>query len=206
MKSPEVLVLFVLAAVAGFAVPETVSAESENSVNLGFGGVPALMQHCKAHVYIVEYEHLLTPRITLLGRGSGVNYRFDDSEYVEQGKPRGMDVGARYYPDGGMKGFFVGGTVGYWKADWTFKHDKGRPNETQGNGETDSLRVNFDMGGRFPLGSSAASIIPAVNIGRYFPTTSCEYSAPASLVGTACGQETEVKSYIFLSVMAGIGF
>ncbi len=199
--------LFIVAVAAGTMPPEAVFAETENSINLGFGGVPRLMPHCKANVYILEYEHMLSgSKFTVFGRGSEVDYRFDDGIYVEEGKPRGADVGARYYLAGGMKGFSIGGSVGYWTADWTFINNKGTVYELRGRGENDSLRANIDIGGRFPIGSSSVSIVPAFNIGKYFSSLSCEYTAPVSWIGTACNQDTEVHAYMFLSVTVGIGF
>jgi hypothetical protein len=206
MKRPLMVVLFVAAVAAGAMTPGTVSAEPANSVNLGIGGVVQILPHCKANVAIVEYEHMLGPKIAVLGRGSGVDYKFDDGRYREVGRPRGVDLGARFYPAGGLKGFFLGGTLGYWMANWTFTQNKGMSDEFQGKGKTDSIRANVDIGARFPIGSSSVSIMPALNIGKFFSSTSCEYTAPASRVGTSCSQNTEVKYYAFLAVTAGIGF
>ncbi len=206
MKRPLMVVLFVAVVAAGAMIPGAVFAEPLNSVNLGMGGVVQTMPHCNAKLYIVEVEHLLGTKIAVLGRGSEVDYKFDDGEYREKGRPKGVDLGARYYPAGGMKGFFLGGTVGYWKADWTFIHNKGLSDEYQGKGENDSVRVNVDLGGRFPIGSSPVSVMPAINIGKFFSSTSCDYTAPASLVGTPCSQKSEVEYYFFLAVTVGIGF
>jgi hypothetical protein len=63
-----------------------------------------------------------------------------------------------------------------------------------------------DLGGRFPIGSSPVSIMPALNVGKFFSSTSCDYTAPASRVGTSCSQESEVEYYFFLAVTVGIGF
>jgi hypothetical protein len=206
MNSPLMVVLLVAAVAAGVMTPGTVFAEPANSVNLGIGGVVQTMPHCRATVYIVEYEHMLDSKIALLGRGSEVDYKFDDGTYFEVGRPRGVDIGARYYPAGGMKGFFISGTLGYWTADWTFTHNKGSSDEFLGKGNTDSIRANVDIGGRFPIGSPSISIMPALNVGKFFSSTSCEYTAPASRVGTPCSQNTEVRYYLFLGVTAGIGF
>ena len=206
MKRSLVVVLFVAAVVAGVMRPVTSFAESMNSMNIGIGGVVQTMPHCKATLYIAEYERMLGPKIAVLGRVSEVDYKFDDGKYLEEGRPKGVDIGARYYTAGGMKGFFIGGTVGYWMSDWTFTDFKGQPNEVQGKGDSNSVRVNVDIGGRFPIGSSSFSIIPALNFGRFFPSTTCEYTAPPSRVGTSCSQRTEVTNYLFLSLMAGIGF
>ncbi len=206
MKKTCMVVLFVAAVAAGMMTPGSVFAEPANSVNLGIGGVVQLMPHCKANVYIVEFEHMLDSKISVLARGSEVDYHGDDGKYLEDGKPRGVDVGARFYPAGGMKGFFIGGTLGYWTSDWTFIHNQGKPDEWQGKGKSDSIRAHVDIGGRFPIGSSSVSIMPAFNFGKFFPSTTCEYTSPASRVGTPCSQKSEVEYYMFLGVMAGIGF
>lgn len=205
MKRSLAAVLFVAAVAAGVMTPGTVFAEPANSLNLGLGGVIQTMPHCRAKVYILEYEHMLGPTIAFLGRGSGVDYKFDDGKYLEEGRPRGVDVGARFYPDGGMQGFFIGGTLGYWMSDWTFTNYQHRPDEVSGKGTSDSVRANLDMGWRFPV-SSSLSVMPQMNVGRFFSNTSCDYTAPASRVGTSCSQDTEVKFYFFLAVTVGIGF
>jgi len=206
MKKSFMAVLFAAALAAGVTAPGTIFAKPANSVNLGIGGVMQTMPHCKANLYIVEYEHMLDSKVSVLGRGSALHYHFDDGKYLEDGRPRGADIGARYYLAGDMKGFFIGGTLGYWTADWTFTHNKGRSNEYQGKGNTDSLRANLDIGARFLIGSSSVSIIPALNIGKFIESTACEYTSPASSVGISCSQQSEVDYYLFLSVMAGIAF
>jgi len=195
-----------LATAASMLIPGGAFAEPVNSVNLGIGGVIRLMPHCKANVYFAEYEHLVNPKIAVLGRASEVSYKFDDGTYYEKGRPKGVDLGARFYPAGNMQGFFIGGTLGYWMADWTFARNMGKSNELQGTGDTDSVRLNVDIGGRFPIGSSSVSIMPALNVGKFFSTNACEYTAPASRVGTACSQTTEVTYYVFLAVTAGVAF
>ncbi len=196
----------VLAATFVLTLPAMLHAEPENSVNFGADGLVQLMKNCRANVYIVEYERLIGQRISVLGRGTQVSYRFDDGQYREQGRPKGVDVGLRIYPAGSMKGFFVGGSLGYWMADWTFTSDRGSPGEAQGRGDTNSIRANVDMGVRVPIGSPALSIMPVLNFGRFFSSTSCEYTGPPSRVGAACSQDTEVQYYIYLAVMAGFAF
>ncbi len=208
MKRPLMVVLFVVAVAAGVMTPGAVVAdEPANSVNLGVGGGFQLMPHCKGSVLFVEYERMLGSKIAVLGRGSGVHYTFDDGKYREDGRPRGIDVGVRYYTSGnGMEGFFIGGAVGYWKTDWTFTDNKGTTFESQGEGDNKSIRADIDIGGRFPIASSSVSIMPAVHFGKFFTSNSCEYTAPASRIGTPCSQTTEVDYYAFLAVLVGIKF
>jgi len=207
MKRQRVLVLFFVVVAAGTTSTGTAFAGPVNAINLGIGGVVQTMPHCKATVYLAEYEHMLDPKIAVLGRVSDIDYRFDDGKYLENGRPRGVDIGARYYPAGGMKGPFIGGTVGYWKTDWTFTDDKGASLESQGKGESRAIRANVDIGARFPIGSTSVSIMTALHVGRFFSSTTCEYTAPASRAGTTCSQEGEVSAYYgFLVVLVGIGF
>jgi len=206
MKRPLLFIVFVAAVAAGAMVPGTAFAEQADSVNLGIGGVVQTMPHCRALIYIAEYEHMIDPKISLLGRVSEVHYRFNDGSYMEDGRPKGVDIGARYYPGGNMEGLFISGTVGYWTTDWTFTHNAYMPNEYVGKGKNDSLRVNLDIGARLPIGSSSFSIMPALTVGKFFASSSCEYTAPEYLVGAACSQKSEVDYYMFLAVTAGIRF
>lgn len=189
----------------GVFAPGASGAESADSINLGIGGLNP-MAYCSAKVLTLEYEHRLTPTTAFLGRGSGVNYRYDNSHYLEDGRLRGMDVGARYYPAGGMQGFFIGGTLGYWKQDMTFIQYQSTPDEWQGKADHNSLRLNIDVGDRIPIGGTNVSIMPEVNVGKFFMSSSCEATAPASRIGTPCSQKSEVNYYIFVGLLAGLAF
>ena len=122
-------------------------------------------------------------------------------EYVEDGS--GFDVGIR--PGGnGMRGFFVGANIGVWSTDWTWTDDKATFYETRGNGTTDSLKIEFELVGRFPLGSETASLMPAAHIGSFVGQDSeCTQTYPVS--GT-CAQETETGFYVLLGLSLGIAF
>lgn len=178
---------------------------SAESINLGLGGLNPLA-YCSAKVFMLEYEHQLTHTTEFLGRGSGVNYRYDNGHYLEDGRLRGVDVGARYYPAGGMQGFFIGGTIGYWKQDRTFIKDQSTPDQWQGKANHNSLRLNIDVGDRIPIGGSNVSIMPEVNVGKFFISSSCEATAPASRIGTPCSQRSEVNYYIFAGLLVGLAF
>lgn len=180
-------------------------AETLNSVNLGAGG-GQLMKHCEAGVYLAEYERVLGARTTVVARATRVNYTFDDGRYRESGQPRGLDAGLRLYPSGVMKGFFAGASIGRWWWDWRFIDDKGRSSESRGDAELKAFRVNLEFGARIPLGPSSISLMPVVNVGKYLSSQSCDYTAPPSRVGTDCTLTSEVKAYVFWSVLAGIAF
>ena len=205
MKIPLAIILCIAIVAFGVMTPGTLFAEPANSVNFGIG-MSNFLPHCKATIYLVEYEHMLGSNISALGRISEVHYTFDDGEHVEDGRPKGADIGVRYYFSGGMKGFYLGGSLGYWRADWTFMHNKNLPDEFQGNGHSNSIRADVDIGARFPIGASSVSITPALNFGKYFSHRSCEFTAPASRVGTACNEDSEIVFYAFLAVTAGIAF
>lgn len=199
------ILLFVGAVAVSMATAGPAFGESAQSINLGIG-TSNILPDCKATIYLVEYERMGGSKISILGRISQVDYKFDDGEHVEDGKPRGGDIGARHYSSGRMQGFFFGGSLGYWEADWTFTRNKGLPDQYQGEGRSNSLRANLEIGGRYPIGSSSVSIMPAFSFGRFFSSTSCEYTAPAARSGAPCNEESEVEDYAFLAVIAGIAF
>jgi hypothetical protein len=199
------LAQFIILAVVWMVPFGASDAEPASSINLGLGGINP-MPHCNALVYTIEYEHPLTRTVTILGRESGVNYHYDDGIYKEDGNIPGLDVGIRSYSSDGMRGFFWGSSLGYWAGNWTFIQDKNRPTERQGNSSSHSLRLNIEIGDRIPILSTNISIMPEVNLGKFFSSSSCEYSAPALRVGTPCSQKSEVNYYIFAGVTAGITF
>lgn len=203
MKSS--LAQFLFLVIVGTVALEASGAEFADSVNLGIGGLNP-MPHCNAKVFIVEYEHQLTPATAFVGRGSGVNYRYNDGHYLEDGRLRGVDFGARYYPAGGMQGFFVGGSLGYWNEDRTFIQYQNTPSQYQGKASSYAPRLNVDVGDRIPIRGTNVSIMPEVNFGKFFLPSSCEVTAPASRVGTPCSQRSEVNYYIFAGVTVGVVF
>lgn len=190
---------------AGMAAAGARAAESRDSINLGLGGLNP-MPHCNALVYLVEYEHPLSPTMAILGRGSGVNYRFNNGNYLEDGRLRGLDIGARYYRAGGMQGIFWGASLGYWGGDWTFIQHQNAPYQWQGSATSHSLRLNFELGDRIPIQGTSISIMPEANLGKFFSSRSCVATAPASLTGTPCSQRSEVNAYLFFGVTIGMTF
>lgn len=181
------------------------AAEDTSSINFGIGGLNP-MPHCDATTYSIEYEKSFTQKISLLGRGTGVDYRSDDRDYLEDGELRGIDLGIRYYYSGQMQGYYSGVSLGYWEGDWTFTDNKNRPNELKGAADSDSVRLNFDLGYRYTIPDSNISIMPEVNLGKFFSSSSCEYTAPASQVGSACNEESVVDAYIFAGINVAVAF
>ncbi len=196
---------FLALAVAGAIAPLALAAEPADSINLGLGGLNP-MAHCNATVYVIEYEHPLTPTMSILGRGSGVDYRFNNGSYLEDGTLRGLDIGARYYRAGGMHGFFMGTSVGRWKGDWTFTQYQNSPAQWEGKAKSNSVRLNFEFGDRIPVEGTKISIMPEANLGKFFATRSCQATAPASQIGQPCDQKSEVNAYIFFGVTVGFAF
>lgn len=182
------------------------AAEPADSVNLGYGGIVHTMPHCDAKVFSIEYEHLLTATTAVLGRASEVHYRYDNGHYYESGKPWGLDVGARYYPAGGLRGFYMGGSLGYWKADWAFIQNESGPVPYYGLASSNSIRLNFGIGDRIPIEGTRISIMPELNFGKFFSSRSCSYTAPVSQIGTVCTQKSEVNAYLYVGVVAGFAF
>lgn len=196
---------FLVLIIVGMAASGASGAESADSINLGLGGLNP-MAHCNATVYLIEYEHPLTPTISVLGRGSGVNYRFNNGNYLEDGSLRGLDIGTRYYRAGGMQGFFVGGSLGYWKGDWTFTQDQNTPSQWEGKAKSNSVRLNIEFGDRILVQGTKVSIMPEANLGKFFSSHSCEVTAPSSLIGAPCSQKSEVNVYLFFGVTVGLAF
>src|SRR5512135_2480000 len=184
---------FLALVVAGLSVPWASAAETANSINPGLGGLNP-MPHCNATIYVIEYEHSLTPTTAILARGSGVDYKFNNGNYLEDGTLRGLDIGARYYRAGAMQGFYTGASVGRWKGDWTFIQNQSSPAQWEGKARSNSVRLNFEFGDRIPVDSSKISIMPEVDLGKFFATRSCEATAPASQIGQPCDQKSEVNA------------
>lgn len=182
-----------------------VHAEFNNSFNFGMGGFPRTMPHCDAKVYIGEYEHAYSETTTVLLRGSGVNYRFDNTNYQETGRLNGVDIGARYYRAGGMEGFYLGGSLGYWWQNWSFMH-LAYPSLPQGTAKSNVVRLNLQVGDRIVLDGTRISLMPEINLGKFFSSSSCDYTGPAPLVGTPCSQKSEVTGYWFIGLLAGVAF
>ena len=196
--------IFIPVAILGAMPAVAAGAEAAGSVNLGVGGIIRTMPHCDANVYTIEYEHLANSTTTILGRGNLVDYTFNDGNYREHGILRGLDIGARYYPAGGMHGFFTGGSLGYWNGGWTFIHALARPEQYQGTAHSKALRLNVELGDRIPIGGTRVSIMPEINIGKFFSSRSCEYTAPASMIGIPCSQKSEVNAYFFVGIAVGV--
>lgn len=181
------------------------SAECADSINLGYGGLNP-MPHCHATVYNIEYEHQLNQNTSILGRGSRVDYKDDDEIELEEGKLKGLDIGARYYSAGDLHGVFWGGSLGYWTDHWTSIGEKNRTDEWQNTARSKSLRVNADVGYRFPILETNISITPQVNFGKFFSSYTCEYTSPPSRISTPCSESSVVNYYLFVGAALGITF
>jgi len=206
MKTFLAVLLVMLVAVC-LVTPGTSFAGAKNSINLGAGGMVG--PDTTASAFFIEYERLLGSRVAVFARGGSVSYTYDDGWYVEDGDPKGFDIGVRAYPMGGgaMKGFYVGGAIGSWKTEWTFTDDKGMSYESRGKGDSSSIRADIEVGGRFNLGTETVSLMPAFHIGHFFGSDdTCTYTYPASLHGRSCGKESEVGIYGFFSLSVGVAF
>ena len=179
------------------------AADTQNSINFGLGGLNP-MPHCDATIYTIEYEHRFSPKMAVVGRGSRVDYTSDDDDYLEDGTLKGVDIGVRYYSSGRFQGFYTGGSLGYWTGDWTFTQHRRTPAQREGDADSHSLRLNIDLGYRFPIRDTNISLMPEVNLGKFFSSSSCVYTVPASQISAPCGQESDVDLYIFAGVNVGI--
>lgn len=99
-------------------------------------------------------------KLSVYARGSSLRYKWDDDVYVEDGKGAGFGGGVRFFPQGGKKGFYVGGGLSYSRSKWDWTDGGGA---TSGKGETNSLQLGAEVGYRFNLGSERVSLTPAIN-------------------------------------------
>jgi hypothetical protein len=183
------------------ALPAAAFAQSpKNSINLAVAALPGIGD-LKATVVMLEYERLVTPRLSVYGRGSSLKYKFDDNTDVEDGKGTGLGLGVRFFPQGGLKGFYVGGGIGTFKSKWDWIDNKG-PGQTTGKGETTSIQWGGEVGYRFNLGSERVSLTPALNVGSWLGGDDKCTNAN----GTACTKESELGFYAVISVALGFAF
>jgi hypothetical protein len=176
----------------------------KNSINLTVGGVPPI-GYVKATVVMLEYERLITQKISVFGRGSSLKYKYDDDEYEEEGDGRGFGAGVRFYPQGGLKGFYVGGAVSSFKSTWDWIDDKGTSFTSRGDGESTSIQWGAEVGYRFRLGTEHISLTPALHVGSWLGAdTTCNQTSPATSV--PCDKESQLGFYGAVSVSLGIAF
>jgi hypothetical protein len=188
-----------LLAASGGALAQDV----KNSINLIVGGVPPI-GYVKATVVMLEYERLITQKLSVFVRGSSLKYKYDDDEYEEEGDGRGFGGGVRFFPKGGLRGFYVGGAVSSFKSTWDWIDDKGTSFTSRGDGESTSIQWGAEVGYRFNLGRHV-SLTPALNVGSWLGgDTTCNKTSPAP-AGT-CDKESQLGFYGAVSVALGIAF
>lgn len=202
MKKRLIMATIIVGVLIGLAVPAVVLAEPRNSINLT--GAAGFAPDASASGFFVEYERLVGEKVSLLGRFGSTSYSFDDSVYVEDGDGSGVDLGVRLYPQGGMKGLYFGGSLGFWSSDWTFTDDMGTFYQTTGTGSSDAVRLDLEIGGRFNLGSGPVSLMPSFHLGNYFSVSDdCTYTSGAT---GACDNSAEFNLYAYLGLAVGFAF
>lgn len=192
MKKTIMTVIFLMLIAVCIIIPNKSFAAGENSVNAGLAAL--IGPDVSATAFFGEYERLLQPKMVLLGRLYSASYEFDDGDYEEDGSIIGVDGGIRFYPMAAaqeMKGFFYGAAAGIAKTDWDWIDDKGEPWQSRGKGDTQTLRIEGQVGYRFAI-SEDISIIPAFHLGNFF--------------GFGSNDETELGFYSFFSVAVGFRF
>lgn len=170
----------------------------KNSINLSVAALPPLGD-VKASVAMLEYERLVSPRISVFGRGSSLKYKFDDDNYVEDGDGTGFGVGMRFYPQRGLKGFYIGAVVSAFDSDWTWTE---KSPVGSGKGTTKSIQWGGELGYRINLGSERVSLTPGLNFGSWLGgDDTC-----SNTNGTPCSKESELGFYVVVSLALGIAF
>ena len=188
-----------LAAASGGALAQGV----KNSINVVVGGVPPI-GYVNATVVMLEYERLITQKLSVFVRGSSLKYKYDDDEYEEEGDGRGFGAGVRFFPQNGLKGFYVGGAVSSFKSTWDWIDDKGTSFTSRGDGESTSIQWGAEVGYRFNLGTHV-SLTPALHVGSWLGgDTTCNKTSPPP-AGT-CDKESQLGFYGAVSVALGIAF
>lgn len=204
MKKIVVVAVGVLLCLAGVAAPGAALAE-DNSIN--FGGMGIVAPDASGSVFYGEYERLMNKNLSLFVRLGSLDYSYDDGEYTEDGDGPGIDVGVRRYSSGdGMKGFYFGGAVGIWTTDWTYTDTYYVTTSPyySGKGDSTALKVDFEIGGRIPMGSSNWSFIPSFHIGSFIGVD--DECNSTSVPGADCGVESEVGIYSLLGLGFGVEF
>ena len=196
------------AAVLLAALPcSALAQEAKNSINVAFAAAPGLGSLNSATALMLEYERRVTSNLSVFGRGSSLNYKWDDDTYVEDGSGTGLGVGVRYFTSPGFKGLYVGGGVGTFKSKWDWIDDKGRSFETRGKGDSSSIQWGAELGYRIYLEGGKLSLTPAINVGSWLGgSNSCTYTAPASQAGQPCSKDSQLGFYAVASVSLGIAF
>lgn len=205
MKKIVVVAVGVLLCLAGVAAPALAEDQSIN-----FGGMGLFGPDVSASVFYAEYERMLNDNHSMFIRLGSLDYDYDDGWYEEEGDGPGVDFGIRRYASGdGMKGFFIGGTVGIWTTDWSYI-DRDYPSSGNpyysGEGSSTALKIDFEVGGRIPMGSSNVSFIPSFHIGSFISIDDeCSSTVPG-FIGQDCGNESEVGFYGLLGLALGVAF
>lgn len=203
MRTVLIVTISVLVCCIGMAMPGISFGEARNSINIG--GAVGAAPSATASAFLGEYERSLNNKLSVLGRVGSYTYSFDDGTYVENNDGSGVDFGVRIYPMGGMKGLYFGGAFGFWSSDWTFTDDKGKSYQTQGKGSSDAVRLDLEIGGRFPLGRGPVSLMPSFHLGNFFSTdSSCTYTS-GPYVGS-CTKDSNFGVYSYLGLSVGIAF
>lgn len=201
MKVLEIRKLGCVVAAAGLLALASGGALAQgvkNSINLAVAALPPLGD-INASVAMLEYERLVSPKISVFGRGSSLSYKYDDDNYVEDGDGTGIGVGMRFYPQNGLKGFYVGVVVQTFDSDWTWTE---KSPAGSGKGTTKSIQWGGEVGYRFNLGSERVSLTPAFNLGSWLGgDDTC-----SNTNGSPCTKESELGFYAVISLSLGIAF
>ena len=155
-----------------------------------------------ASLFYVEYERLVSPKVSLLGRLARIDYEYDDGVYVEEGSGPMIEMGVRFYPsENGLRGFYIGGGAGFGSADVDWTDDKGEVYETTGTADVSYFDLNFNLGSKIMLGPNF-HIEPSALIGNWFVMESdCTRSN-----GADCDTDSELGLYAIFALSVGVEF
>ena len=196
MKKQCVILLCVFVFFAALCPGISFAKGQKNAINAGGWGILGL--DLEAFVRAVEFETLLTDKLSILGRISALDYEYDESRYEEDGDGIGLGAGVRYYFSGsGLDGFYLGGSFEFWDVEYDFQEDITILVE----GDLKAVNVSAEAGYRFMFNDNIG-IVPNARLGNFFTfDEDCTLNS-----GAACSDTSELGLYLVLGVLFTFSF
>jgi len=196
MKKQCVILLCVFMLFVAFCPGISFAKGQKNAVNAGGWGVLGL--DLEAFVRAVEFETLLSDKLSILGRLSALDYDYDETGYEEDGDGIGLGAGVRYYFSGsGLDGCYLGGSFEFWDVEYDFEENI----TILGEGDLKAVNVSAEVGYRYMFNDNIG-IVPNARLGNFF--TFDEDCTLAS--GAACSNDSELGLYLVLGVLFTFSF
>ena len=180
--------------ICGLALPD-ISHAKDNQNAVTFGGVANIV----GSVILVEYERVVADKVSIAARLGNFSYEVEYDEGVgtttESGDGPGAEGVFRFYPGGGLNGFYIGGALGVWSVDWDWEWKATGYATEKGSGSSTTVDLNFTLGGKINLGSDRVYIDPSFTVGNFFAETHGK-----------TGESDEIGLYAAIGLGIGITF